>query len=39
MNKANPKECLTAMASISASGTKIPLMLFATGTTERWDIG
>ena len=39
MNKANPKDCLTVMAGISASGTKIPLMFVATGTTERCENG
>ena len=35
MNKANHKECITVMAGITASGTKIPLLFVATGRTEK----
>ena len=35
MNKANPKDCMTVIAGVTASGTKLPLMFIAKGTTER----
>lgn len=39
LNKANPKDCMTVMAGISASGTKLPLMFVATGLTDQCEKG
>lgn len=35
MDKANPKDCITVIAGITASGTKLPLMFVAEGVSER----